>query len=76
MATSDDRRGAARGRAEELLSRPAQREQEQNPNRGKERLALDEKIARLKQLRLAKEAADRAASDGAPRRKGARKAQS
>jgi hypothetical protein len=59
MATRNDQRESARGKAEDLLSRSKQRETERLTNQEKERLAQDEKIARLRTLRLAKEATDK-----------------
>jgi hypothetical protein len=53
-----DQPGAARRRAQELLSR---KETERISTRDKERQAQDAKIARLREMRLAKEASDKAA---------------
>ncbi len=62
MVTRNEQRDAARGKAEALLTRRQQQETERLSNRERDRKALDEKIARLRALRLSKEAADRAAA--------------
>ena len=59
MAKLDERQSASRRKAEELLTRRQQQETERLTNRERDRRAQDEKIARLRALRLAKEAADR-----------------
>ena len=64
-----DQQGSARRKAQELMS---QKETERISTRDKERQAQDAKIARLRELRLAKEASDKAAAPAAlkrPRRK-------
>lgn len=66
-------RDAFRGKAEELLARRDHKETERLAKRTKDRIAEDEKTARLRVLRLAKEAADtQAAGAAAPRRKAAK----
>ena len=65
MVTRNEQRDAARGKAEALLTRRQQQETERLSNRERDRKALDEKIARLRALRLSKEAADRAAAAAA-----------
>jgi len=72
MATRNEQRDAARGKAEQLLNRKKQQESERLTNRDRERKAMDEKIARLRALRLSKEAADREAA--ADRKKTAKRA--
>jgi hypothetical protein len=62
MATRSEQRDAARGKAEQLLTRKKQQESERLTNRDRDRKAMDEKIARLRALRLSKEAADREAA--------------
>lgn len=59
MSKLDEQRSASRSKAEELLMRRKRQETERLTNRERESRALDEKIARLRELRLAKEAADR-----------------
>ena len=59
MATRSEQRDAARGKAEQLLTRKMQQETERLSNRARDSKALDDKIARLRALRLSKEAADR-----------------
>jgi hypothetical protein len=62
MADKDEHRSAAYLRAEQVLAQKNQKEQkevERLNTRDKERRTLDEKIARLRALRLAKEEADR-----------------
>jgi hypothetical protein len=62
MATRSEQRDAARGKAEQLLTRKMQQETERLSNRARDSKALDDKIARLRALRLSKEAADREAA--------------
>ncbi len=62
MAKLDEQRSASRRKAEELLTRRQQQETERLSNRERDRRALDEKTARLRALRLAKEAEDRDAA--------------
>jgi hypothetical protein len=73
VGTSSRQRSAARGKAEEVIARRDQKEAERLANRAKERQAEDEKTARLRRLRLAKEAADEeAVADAARRRRTAK----
>jgi hypothetical protein len=67
MAKLDDQNNASRKRAEELLTRKKQ-ETERVANRERDSRAQDEKTARLRQLRLAKEAAEGGAAKPATRR--------
>ena len=60
MSKVDD----ARRKANEMLTK--KQDSERNDTRDKQRQAEDAKIAKLKALRLAKEAADKAARDAAP----------
>lgn len=62
MAKLDEQRSASRRKAEELLTRRQQQETERLTNRERDRRAVDEKTARLRALRLAKEATDREAA--------------
>jgi hypothetical protein len=62
MATRNEQRDAARGKAEQLLTQKKQQEFERLTNRDRDRKAMDEKIARLRALRLSKESADREAA--------------
>ena len=55
------RREDQRSKAEELLSRREQKDAERLSERQRQSKALDEKTARLRALRLAKEEAERAA---------------
>jgi hypothetical protein len=59
MAKLDEQRSASRRKAEDLLTRRKQQESERLTNRERDSRAQDEKIARLRELRLAKEAADK-----------------
>jgi hypothetical protein len=59
MANSPDLREISRSKAEALWAKKQQLESERLTNREKEMRAQDEKTARLRGLRLAKEAADR-----------------
>jgi hypothetical protein len=61
MSKADDLRAAARDKAHALLDRSKARDAERIELRDKERRAQDAKITRLRELRLAKEAADKAA---------------
>jgi hypothetical protein len=75
MVTSNESRDAARAKAAQLLDHRKQQETERLKNQERDRKALDEKIARLRALRLAKEAADREAAVAAVvARKSGRKA--
>jgi len=67
MAKLDDQNNASRKRAEELLTRKKQ-ETERVANRERDSRAQDEKTARLRQLRLAKEAAEVGVAKPATRR--------
>jgi hypothetical protein len=58
MSRLRDRQGAAHQKAEALLAEKARKETERLNKRDKDRLDEDEKVARLRGLRLAKEAAD------------------
>lgn len=70
MGKADDAAARARSKAQELLSRSKQQENERLATRTKEREAEAVKTARLRALRLAKEAADAAEKRAAkPRRK-------
>ena len=66
MATRSDQKSAARGKAEEVLKRRAQQEDERLSNRAKDLRAQDEKIARLRGLRLEKEALELATKSAQP----------
>jgi hypothetical protein len=59
MAKLEEQRSASRRKAEDLLTRRKQQESERLTNRDRDKRAQDEKTARLRQLRLAKEAADK-----------------
>jgi len=59
MSKVRDRQGAAFRKAEALLADKSRKESDRLTNRENDRRAQDEKIARLRDLRLAKEAADR-----------------
>jgi hypothetical protein len=61
MATHREQQDRARSKAEEVLTRRTRQESERLTNREKESRALDEKIGRLRALRLAKADADSAA---------------
>ena len=67
MAKLDEQNNATRKRAEELLTRKKQ-ETERVANRERDSRAQDEKTARLRQLRLAKEAAEGGAAKPTARR--------
>ncbi len=69
MSKGDDP-SAARRRANELMS---QKDAERVSARDKERQALDAKIAKLRELRLAKEASDKQAAAPAQRKPARRK---
>ena len=58
MATRNEQKDAARGKAAELALHRQRQETERLANREKESRAQDEKMARLRGLRLAKEALD------------------
>jgi hypothetical protein len=61
MSKLDDLQSETRRKAEELLNRTRQQESERLAKRDKERQAEAEKTARLRALRLGKEAADKEA---------------
>ncbi len=63
---------AARHKAQELLSRAKRAEEERLQSRDRQRREEDAKIAQLRTLRLAKEAADKAALDAAKPRASAK----
>ncbi|MEG6510241.1 hypothetical protein V6C03_14820 [Methyloligella sp. 2.7D] len=65
----NDQISAARRRAELQLARTRRREAEVKTEQEQERDALQEKTARLRALRLAKEAAETAASEEAPKKR-------
>ena len=72
MAKLDEQRSASRTKAEELLNRRKKQETERLTNRERDSRVMDEKIARLRELRLAKEVADKEAAkrtNFAPRRR-------
>ncbi len=60
MSKLDDLAAASRRKAEELLSRSKEKESERLAIRDRQRRLEDAKTARLRELRLAKEAAERA----------------
>lgn len=62
MSKSEEQRTAARQKAEELLTQSKKKETERLAARDRDSRALDEKTARLRTLRLAKEEADRTAA--------------
>jgi hypothetical protein len=76
MSKADDANRAARQKAQDLLARVRQADADRVETRAKRRQAEDEKTARLRALRLAKEAADKqqgvALSPGVPRSKRSR----
>lgn len=74
MATRTEQQDAARAKAEQLMSKRKQQEAERLMNHERDRKAFDDKTARLRALRLAKEAADRSAGPSSrnPSRKAAK----
>jgi hypothetical protein len=68
MSKSDDLQSVTRRRAEDVLNRSKQNEAERLATRDRERRAEAEKTARLRILRLAKEAADKVATPPAHRK--------
>jgi hypothetical protein len=66
MSKSSSRTSAARRNAEALLGRTQKREASLKLEQEREYEAMTLKTARLRELRLAKEAADRAAEAAAP----------
>jgi hypothetical protein len=63
MAEHDQQKAKARGRAEAIFTASEQRDAAVHEQIRKERAAADAKTARLKALRLAKEAAEKAAGE-------------
>ncbi len=68
MSKGDERRSEARRRAEALLSPGRRKEAERLTEQERARRAAAQKIARLRELRLAKEAAEAAAKQAAKER--------
>ncbi len=68
MSKLDDLQSATRRRAEELLNKTKQQENDRLSKRDKERQVEADKTARLRALRLSKEAADKAAKPAASRK--------
>lgn len=73
MSKLDDLAAASRRKAEELLNRSKEKESERLAVRDRQRQAEDGKTARLRELRLAKEAAERAEQASKPLRAVGRK---
>jgi len=65
MATRSEQKDAARAKAEQVISKRKQQETERVMNHERDRKAFDDKTARLRALRLAKEAADQTAGAAA-----------
>jgi hypothetical protein len=65
MSKADDASSIARRKAQELLSRTKQADAERLETAARRRQADDAKTARLRALRLAKEAAEKAERDAA-----------
>ena len=63
MMTPSDPRDAARGKAQKYFTQSEQRDTLVKQEIEKERAAVDAKTAKLRALRLAKEAADREAAE-------------
>jgi hypothetical protein len=63
MNNSSDQRDAARGKAQKYFTQSEQRDTLVKQEIEKERAAIDAKTAKLRALRLAKEAADKEAAD-------------
>jgi hypothetical protein len=63
MTTPSDPRDAARGKAQKYFTQSEQRDTLVKQEIEKERAAVDAKTAKLRALRLAKEAADREAAE-------------
>ena len=59
MAKLDEQRNSSRAKAEALLTRKKQQETERVANRDRDSRVQDEKTARLRALRLAKEAEEK-----------------
>lgn len=68
MSKLDDLAAASRRKAEELLNRSREKESERLAIRDRQRRQEDAKTARLRELRLAKEAAERAEQAAKPLR--------
>ena len=68
MSKANDAGAAARRKADEILTK--KQDTERADARDKQRQAEDAKIAKLKALRLAKEAADKAAREATPAKRG------
>jgi len=64
MAEHDPQKAKARGRAEAIFTASEQRDAAVHEQIRKERAAADAKTARLRALRLAKEAADKTGESG------------
>jgi len=70
MAKLDEQRNSSRAKAEALLTRKKQQETERVANRDRDSRVQDEKTARLRALRLAKEAEEKASVKPATRSAG------
>jgi hypothetical protein len=68
MSKLDDLAAASRRKAEELLNRSKEKESERLALRDRQRQVEDAKTARLRELRLQKEAAERAEQAAKPLR--------
>jgi hypothetical protein len=73
MSKLDDLAAASRRKAEELLNRSKEKETERIAIRDRQRQAEDAKTSRLRELRLAKEAAERTQRPAKPPRAARRK---
>lgn len=71
MTTPSDPRDAARGKAQKYFTQSEHRDTLVKQEIEKERAAVDAKTAKLRALRLAKEAADREAAEKLAAEKGA-----
>ena len=74
MTTPPDPRDAARGKAQKYFTQSEQRDTLVKQEIEKERAAVDAKTAKLRALRLAKEAADREAAEKLAAEQGAARA--
>jgi len=74
MVTPPDPRDAARGKAQKYFTQSEQRDTLVKQEIEKERAAVDAKTAKLRALRLAKEAADREAAEKLAAEQGAARA--
>jgi hypothetical protein len=74
MVTPPDPREAARGKAQKYFTQSEQRDTLVKQEIEKERAAVDAKTAKLRALRLAKEAADREAAEKLAAEQGAARA--